>query len=613
LNLKTVARGATIVVSVSGLLLAGILTFPAQAAPRTVVLTQPTPLTGLNSSVTGMNLATNSEVMYPTGFGFYYANNAKQLVPNTKFGSWKVVKKSATTFQVKYTVNPGQKWNDGTPIDAVDLLLSDVVSNDKYSIAAGLGDPAAGTPAFDSLGYAGSYAEHIQSTVIGDGNMSLTLVYDKAFADWDQSAPSPFPVHTLVLLAGNKTSLGSAAENTAAKAKFLDDYTKKNTANLKAMGKIWTNSYTIKTVNASTNPLLLVSNGGFKLQSCVDQISCTLVIDPATNGMSGPKTTGIDKIVYRFDIADTSAPQALGNKEIDLYSGQLTADGLTQLKAVKGINILAGPQATYEQLSIRTAGPNGAGTYTGPFAGDSKKAQEMRRAFLLAVPREDMIEKIILPTDVSAVVLNSRFVMPSDGASYTSYTGANGWKQYFGAAYTARMAEATRLMNKNVPNWTTNPVEVNFLHRNNARRTAQCNLYAASWAKVGFKVTCGGRADWSSQTKSLSYDVGLFAWGAGLPVQVGDCPQTESQSSNSTWGWTNVRIDAACDYLKAEPRSASAKNRTWQTIEKEMAKNAYTLPLFQWPGVTAVSSDLKGVKPSPITPNLVWNYWEWSN
>jgi len=98
-----------------------------------------------------------------------------------------------------------------------------------------------------------------------------------------------------------------------------------------------------------------------------------------------------------------------------------------------------------------------------------------------------------------------------------------------------------------------------------------------------------------------------------LPVQVGDCPQAESQSSNSTWGWANVRIDDACTYLKAEPRSSSARLRTWQTIEKEMAKNAYTLPLFQWPGVTAVSSTLKGVKPSPITPNLTWNYWEWSN
>ena len=175
------------------------------------------------------------------------------------------------------------------------------------------------------------------------------------------------------------------------------------------------------------------------------------------------------------------------------------------------------------------------------------------------------------------------------------------------------MAEATSLMNKLVPDWKTKPVVINLLHRNNARRTAQCQLYAASWAKVGFKVACGGRADWSSQTSNLEYDAGLFAWGAGLPVQVGDCPQTEPESPNSTWGWINLTIEKACSTLKGEPLREASRNRTWQSIEREQAKNAYTLPLFQWPGATAIATTLKGVKPSPITPNLVWNYWEWSN
>jgi len=43
-----------------------------------------------------------------------------------------------------------------------------------------------------------------------------------------------------------------------------------------------------------------------------------------------------------------------------------------------------------------------------------------------------------------------------------------------------------------------------------------------------------------------------------------------------------------------------------------MNAEGYTIGLFQWPGVTAVNADLKNVKPSAITPNLVWNYWEWT-
>lgn len=612
MNLKKIARTSTIVGTVAGLLLAEMLTLSAQAATKTVVLTQPSALTGLNGSVTGMNLATNTEVMYPTGFGFYYANSAKKLVPNTTFGTWKS-KKTDADFRVTYTVKPNQIWNDGTPIDAVDLLLSDVISNDKYTIAAGLGDPAGdAAPAFDSLGYKGTYAERIKSVTLSNDNMVLNVVYDKAFADWEQYAPGPFPVHALSLLADGEKSLGSLAENKAAKAKFLAAYLNKTTSHLKAMGKVWTESYNITTVDAKTNPLLLVSNGGFKLQSCIDQISCTLVIDDKTNGKSGPKTTDIDKIVYRFDIADTSAPQALENGEIDLYQGQVTSDGLTQLKAIKTIDVESGPQSTYEQLALRTAGPNGVGSYKGPFAGETKKAQDIRRAFLLAVPREDMIAKIIAPTDPGAVVLNSRAVMPSDGAAYDKHILGNGVKKYFGASYTQRMAEATALMTKHYPDWKSKPVVVNLLHRNNARRTAQANLYAASWAKVGFKVTIGGRADWSDFTEDVSYDAGLFAWGAGLPVQVGDCPQTESESSNSTWGWLNKTIDKTCATLKGEPLRELKKLRAWQTVETEQAKNAYTIPLFQWPGVTAIAKDLDGVKPSPITPNLVWNYWEWS-
>lgn len=58
--------------------------------------------------------------------------------------------------------------------------------------------------------------------------------------------------------------------------------------------------------------------------------------------------------------------------------------------------------------------------------------------------------------------------------------------------------------------------------------------------------------------------------------------------------------------------SDTARNRNWVAVERALYQEAYTIGLFQWPGVTAVNSELKGVKPSSITPNLVWNYWEWT-
>jgi len=609
------ARAVLALASASALAVTGVITAPAHAATKTtVVMTEPTPINSLNYGVNNMNLASNEDLVYPTGFGFYYANNEKKLVPNTKFGSWKVVKNSATDFQVAYTVNPGQIWDDGAPITGVDLLLSHVVSSGKYSIAAGLGDPQSKDgSAFDSGSYGGVYDNHVVGNpTLSADKMTLTVKYDSRIPDWQQYAPGVSPVHALELLAAGRKGLPGVAEAQAATDKFLSDFTSKNTASLKAMGAVWSKSYNISTVNSSTNPLLLVGNGDFKIESCVDQVSCTLVIDPKTNGTSGPKTTGIEKIVFRYDIADTSAPQALGNKEVDLYQGQPTADAVTQLKAVKGINILAAPLSTYEQMSMRVGSGSG-GTYTGPFAGESAKAIATRQAFLLALPREDMVAKLIKPVQENAVVLNSRFVTPDSGAAYAAQIAGNGSSFYTAGSYADRVAHAIRIMKQYYGNdFLKHPIQVHTLFRNNARRTAEFQLYQAAEAAVGFNMFGPGIPDWSKHTSDDSYDVNFYAWGNGLPVQIGDCNQVQTTGGNNHYGWSNSTIDAACKALSSQALSDSARNAKWIQIERAMHAEGYTIGLFQWPGVTAVNADLKGVKPSSITPNLVWNYWEWS-
>ena len=609
------ARAVFALASASAIAVTGVIVAPAHAATKTtVVMTEPTPINSLNYGVNNMNLASNEDLTYPTGFGFYWANDQKQVVPNTKFGSWKIAKNSATDFEVAYTVNPGQIWDDGAPITGVDLLLSHVTSSGKYSIAAGLGDPQskAGS-AFDSGGYGGVYDNHVVGNpTLSADKMTLTVKYDSRIPDWALYAPGVSPVHALELMAAGKKTLPSVAEANAATDKFLSDFTSKNTASLKAMAAIWSKSYNISTVNSSTNPLLLVGNGDFKIDTCVDQVACTLVIDSKTNGTSGPKTTGIEKIVFRYDVADTSAPQALGNKEVDLYQGQPTADAVTQLKAVKGISILAAPLSTYEQMSIRVGSGTG-GTYTGPFAGESAKAIATRKAFLLALPREDMVNKIVAPVQANAVVLNSRFVLPDSTAAYAAQIAGNGSSIYTAGSQADRTAQAIRIMKQYYgADFLKKPITVHTLFRNNARRTAEFQLYQAAEAKVGFNMTGPGIPDWSAHTSDDAYDVNFYAWGNGLPVQVGDCPQVQTTGGNNHYGWSNATIDKVCADLAASSVSDATRNAKWIQVERAMYAEAYTIGLFQWPGVTAVNSDLKGVKPSSITPNLVWNYWEWT-
>ena len=102
----------TVRIAVAALAAAGLVAgsfVPAHGATRsTVVIHDTNPLTGFNSSVSGYNLTANTAVGYLSGSGFNYYDDKKNLVKNTVFGSYKVVKNSPTDFRVQYTVNKGR-------------------------------------------------------------------------------------------------------------------------------------------------------------------------------------------------------------------------------------------------------------------------------------------------------------------------------------------------------------------------------------------------------------------------------------------------------------------------------------------------------------------------
>ena len=67
-------------------------------------------------------------------------------------------------------------------------------------------------------------------------------------------------------------------------------------------------------------------------------------------------------------------------------------------------------------------------------------------------------------------------------------------------------------------------------------------------------------------------------------------------------------------YLKKLEGKLSSADliKTYVAADKQLITDAVTLSIFQHPAVTAYNSALKNVKPAPLTPNLVWNYWEWT-
>jgi peptide/nickel transport system substrate-binding protein len=595
--------------------LAVSLLTPAQAATRsTVILHETNPITGLNCSLSATNSTTCSAVSYIQGAGFNYYNNKKELVKNTVFGSYKITKKSATDFRVQYTVNPGRVWSDGTPIDAVDLLLSHVLSSDAYSIAAGLGDPKSKTakPAFNGLGYSGVYADNIVGEpVLSADKMSVTLQYKKPIANWDIYGPGPSPVHTLVLMAEGKTSLQSVSANQDAKDRFLAAYKSKDTALLKKIGKIWSEDYTITTVDSKTNPLLLVGNGGFILESAVAKTSVTLVKNPKYN--SGPAMSGtVDKVVFKFIGDGTAAAQALANGELDVYAGQATADGVAALKKISSVNVVGTDQVAYEHWDLHYDTVVDEAPYTGLFSvKDGAKSKALRQAFLLALPRNEIMAKLIAPINGVTTPIASTWVAPGS-AMYDKVTASNGSSFYSRGTQETRNASALALVQKFYPNALKSPIKVRVLvPGNNPRRASEFALAKANMAKVGFDLVGDVRTDWPSKLGNSDYDAYFFAWVASSVTQRQSAEVFDTNGGNNILGYTNSAVDAIIATLDA-PMSDSLLAAKYIQIERLTNADAITTGVFIHPGVVAVNKDLKNVKPGPLSPQMVWNYWEWT-
>ncbi len=607
-----IAIAATTAVAISGIIVA-----PAHAARSTVIVVESNTFTSLNIGNPDDNIVINGDVTYLTSMGLWYFNDKGNIVANPKLGSYKITKNSAKDFQVTYTIAPGRLWSDGTPITGADLLLSHVTRSTAYNKKAGLPDPsnADNTPAFNSGSYGSVYDLHIvgMPKLSADG-MSVTIAFDSQIPDWVVNGyGGVFPVHTLELLAAKKTALGTAAENLAAKAKFVSDFNSYDTASMKAMGAIWTTGYETTKIDKTTNPLLLVNNGAYLVDS-VNDSQIKMVENPKYN--SGPETNGITTVVIKQGIADGSpSAQALANKDIDVYQGQPTADTVAQLKAISSATVIGSSSQAYEHIELRVASSDSK-PYTGPFAMSSgQKGADLRKAFLLAYPREAIVNKLIKPINPDAVVLGSVWTL-ADGAGYDNVAASNGSSFYSAGTQADRTAAALKLVQKWYPkaSATNSPVKVNLLWGSpgNTRRENEAALLIANEKAAGFAVTAPATKGWGGKLTSSDYDAHFFIFDQTAKMQDGqNCGTFQTGLGSNYTGYSNKSVDADCIKLAAKSLAASVVGPIQLHAERQIIKDAFFMGIFQAPEVTAYTSDLKGISPAPYSPALFWNFWTW--
>jgi peptide/nickel transport system substrate-binding protein len=535
------------------------------------------------SSAAGNNTA-NAVVSYLTGASFNYYNNEPALVKNTDYGTYELVSEDPLT--VKYTINDGVVWSDGTQIDSADMMLA-------WASIFGYGKAEDGTYLFEHANPRETLASKIPTV---DGN-SITFEYDVQYVDWELQFAVGVAAHGAVMMA--YPEITDPAE---AKTMLVDAITNGDLEWLKPVAAVWNTGY--QSASTPSNPLVYLSSGQYVLEELVEEQYATLVLNDKFTW--GPKP-GYERITVRQIADSTAAVQAVDNGEIQIASGQPTADILALVQALTNAEYAGGDESVYEHvdLTFNNGGPFDPASY----GGDAETAKLVRQAFLLSIPRNEIVDKLIKPLNPSAEVRSSALFIP--GA--TGYDQAvEAYSQYLGTDEENRAAAKALLAEAGV----STPIEVGFwFPEGNVRRGQQFELIQIAASQVGFTLVDESEPNWEFTDPSIypinPHDAVIFGWqSTSLAVSGSDQIFGTGKPSNFN-GYSSATVDtllAELDTALDPARQIEIK----RLAEVELANDGYSITIFQFPGLTWWDKSVSGVSTNVLSPNYFWNFWDWT-
>jgi len=586
----------------------GALVLSACAAPSGSVIEEDTRITvgwnqpfySQNASTSNGNATANAVILYMTTGAFQYYDATPELVKDESFGT--IEKLSDDPLTVKYTIAEGVQWSDETPVDAADLLLQwaadSAVFNEDFDKESNT-DAETGALTvpedvvyFDSAAIGGGLSNVTQVPEIDDDGRSITLVYDSPFVDWEIAFGAPYvPAHVVAMHA---LELEDAQEAKDAVIAAIQDA---DAEALKPIADFWNSGFDF--TDLPDDPSLYLSSGPYVMSDLSSsEAYVTLTANENYVGDLDPK---VETITVRYNEDPLAQVQALQNGELDIINPQATADVITALQGVEGVTVSTGVEGTYEHvdLTYNNGGPFDPATY----GGDEDKARLVRQAFLLTIPRQEVIDKIIAPLNPDAEVRNSQTRVPGS-PGYDDIVASNGSDFYA----EVDVEQAKELL---AEAGVTAPVDVTMLYgKSNVRRAAEYQLFAESAADAGFNLIDGGSDEWGSLLGSGTYDVALFGW-QSTSLGVSESAATfRSDGGNNLTGFANDEIDALYDDLEAEFET-DAQLAILGDVEKILWADGYGVTIFQFPGVVAYRDTVANVENGVLSPSVFWNFWEW--
>lgn len=546
------------------------------------------------------NATANANIIYLTNAQFNYFDGDLNIVKNEDFGTYEVT--SEDPFTVEYTVNEGVTWSDGVAVDAYDVFLYWAAQNDRWDNVEPEYDDEWNIVNQDEID-AGVYfsssspgANMISGMPeISNDGRTVTFVWDAPRSDWEvQVQPSPVAAHALASIA---LGVDDAEEG---KQRIYDAFANSVTADLSEVAKTWNSGFDFTSM--PDDERLYLSSGAYVMTEYIE--GQYLTVTARDDYDWGPQTK-VESITVRYSEDPLASATALQNGEVDLIAPQASVDLVATLEAMDGISFEGAAEGTYEHVDVvfDNGGPFDPATY----GGDEETARLVRQAFLLSVPRTEILEKLIIPIQENAVLRNSHNVVPG-APNYDEIVENNG-SDMFSEDDEANREAARQLLEQA---GVDTPVDVRFLFgEGNVRRENQFELIQASANSVGFNVINESDVAWGGRlAQSSTYDASLFGWQSTSTFALNGQANYITNGVNNFGGYSDADMDAWWAELETNT-DPDRETELLIQIEQRLNEDGFSVPIFQFPGVVAWRDVLSGVSTIPLSPTIFWNYWEW--
>ena len=509
----------------------------------------------------------NSAVADRMFSSFWYFGTDGSIIPNEDFGTYE--KTSDDPLTVKYTISDDAKWSDGTPVTAGDFIVHWAANNDTVKAEG------SETPLFDSISF--EQGKYIPEAPEGEADgKEFTVTYPEPYADWEILISTALPAHIVAKEAG----MSFEELVTAAKEKDVEALT--------PAAEFWNDGWDFSP-GELPDASLVPSMGPYKFKDGGWQAGQSITLEANPEYWGTPPAT--KELVLRFADPKTHV-QALQNGDLDVIEPQATVDTLQQLEGLgDDVNVQTGDQLTWEHVDYNRG--------EGSVFADSP---ELREAFALCLPRQQIVDNLIKPIYADAQVMNLREVFPFQDK----------YQEVVDEAYPKEMDEpniekAKELVEKS--GVSTPTVRLGY-QAGNQRRTETVALIKSSCDQAGFDVQDANSPVFFKEVMPAGdYDAALYAW-AGSGQKASGANIYQSDGAQNQQSYNNPEVDAAWDKL-ATSLDENEQLEQVKTIEKLLWEDFQAIPLYAHPGLVGHKADVANVRDTAAQSGALWNVEQW--